>query len=1315
MNKRTCTRRIGVAVLLAVALGILLGVSQVSYSLTVQTGSFKVDLTGEKTWTVNFGVGDATSLSRTGYPANNLSLDQSLVVNLSGNIEPYFTLSADLDDSDPSYLQEFKLKMDTDNWDGVLGDFVVGGEDNFTVYNKKLLGVRLSGEVEGSGVELITGRLQGISETKVFYGKTAVADINFSLYETEEELVERGYRTNIRGLEYYDLTGKFVEGFTDPALNFLSGADLRNFLADWGLEYLEGPIDEEDSKDLTSDQFRIIDAENYYLVLLTERLSLLRSRIKSYISTYNEDLPEEEKKEYPFNEGTDYERNFLTSLQEYARFVLGDEDVELSDYEQNRFYSLGETDIEENSEEVRVFVDGEWRPVGELSGYSYLLYSDKGIIDLEFPGDFFTDLAYREVGISYKYNISGNIYMLGFSVTPNSERVYLNGELLKRNTDYSIDYETGSLMLFKSIGPEDELKVDYERARGGIGGFAEYPRNLYGARVEMESDYGLGLAMSAFQARDQISGEIPVDIPIMPNVHTVGGIEATFKKDGWNANLRASGSINEFPFDDNKRENLPNRVNSIVDLAGAGYDYRVFGHQDGFAVEGSEGWSEYGPGDGLAGNVVKDGLLVDNYLLLAANSGVTTINLEGDSPFDRAVNWNSYYDPAGLKGVESLSIASDGERVWVGTSSGLVEAKVADLEDEDPWDSRGTADFADVEISDLAYFGDYLWVGTPDGLYVFDPEEGELVDPDPRLPEEVVDLAPGDDFVYVVTSAGLYGFDGSLGKRTLIESSEVRAVSVSEGEVWYGTENGFSTLGRTSRYGEEEITAVLAGETVWAGSRGYKREEEYDVSVYSLLDGLKEYNSDETKIPGEDDHRFRNIDASSHTDSGVAIEGSLDKSFKLWSREFYFSTGFGYVQPTYSEIGRFEERDSLSADFTAGGELLDGLEVELSQGYSLSELTAAETGPLVTDTALLLIWDGFVKTDAELYWQTKGEKSRTLGVELFGSRSFWDGGLSLSLGLSGLEERDMEDDTSILSASLTSSLSVKPLEGVNATLNYSYPLNFDPFTVKGQEKMTWTFSASRGVPLGADYGVKFQLNGKGNADDLITEGEVDYSNSTELSLDFDKVTLGAVKLTTGSTLGWNTSRSKNEFLGEFSGELNVSDLSTRLSVSRKMVLPTESELVKFVDGIAGSLSYSMDGVSPKLSYGLDSTSLTHPSYGSKTEVSGKVNLTASWQPIPSVNNEVKLGLKYKDEKGFSYTFADVVDWKAIDELTPKLSVNAEYVPGTGTLDLTSKAKASYPFLGRWGLSFTSGINWGYEESGDGYFSFFGSTGLKVKF
>ncbi|MBS3766344.1 hypothetical protein KGY71_07465, partial [Candidatus Bipolaricaulota bacterium] len=200
-------------------------------ALTIQTGSFRIDLGGEKTWSVKGGIGDGKSLSNVGYPKDSYSLNQTLKVDLSGEIGEVFSLSANLDDTKPGYLQKFELRMDTDNWDGVAGDVVAGDDGNFTVYNKKLLGLELDGTVEGSGVNAVAGRLQGISETRVFYGDTAEAEVEFSLYRTDAGLEEAGYEKNIRGLQYYGLDVEYVEGFTDPELEFLTGGGLTDLLA----------------------------------------------------------------------------------------------------------------------------------------------------------------------------------------------------------------------------------------------------------------------------------------------------------------------------------------------------------------------------------------------------------------------------------------------------------------------------------------------------------------------------------------------------------------------------------------------------------------------------------------------------------------------------------------------------------------------------------------------------------------------------------------------------------------------------------------------------------------------------------------------------------------------------------------------------------------------------------------------------------------------------------------------------------------------------------------------------------------------------
>lgn len=1294
---------------------ILLLVGLEAHPLTVQTESFKIKLTGKKTWTVQFGLGDGASLSRVGYPHDSFSLQQSLVVNLSGELGEYFSVTADLDDSKPGYLQKFRLSMDTDNWDGILGDFSVGQEDNFAVYNKKLLGLRLSGKVEGSQLETVLGRLQGISETEVFYGKTAETEVTFSLYETDEQLVERGYRTNIKGLEYFGLDQQYVEGFTNPTLDFLLSQGLWDFLADWGFGYLKNPIEVENSKKLSSGRFKVVSAERDFIILTSSRLSLLRSRLKDYISDYNEDKPDEDQKEYPFNENAKYELNFLRQLQEYVRLVVGEEKLQLSNYERFRFYSLEETSIEEDSLSVRVYKDGQWTSIGSLPNYNYKLFTEQGMIDLDFPQDFFSELAKKKIEVSFQYNISGNMYMLGFSVAPNSERVYLNGDLLTKNTDYTIDYETGSLLVFREIGPDDKLEVDYERARGGIGGYTEYPRNLYGFKLKMKSDYGLGLSVSAFQARDQVSGDIPPEVPIMPNVHTVAGIDGNYQRNGWGINFQVSGSINEFPVDDNERQNLPNRINDVISLAESGYDLTLFAHQDGFTLLKGDNWLSYGPQDGLAGTGVSDALLIDDLVVLAVSSGVTTIELVSESPLDRAVNWESYYELAGLDDLEVLDLATDGQTVWAATDSGVVYASLTDLDEDDPWDMITQSKLDDLSVTEIVVTGDYLWLGTVQGVYLFDLVSEQLVQDDPLLTQEVVDLAVQFDNVLVATTAGISRIDQNLEPVELLTSSSVTSLAVSDEDVWYGTNSGFSKIDSSRSYGNERITAISAfEERVWAGSKGYMSQGDYDILLYLLMENLTKYSSTDTSIPGIDKNLYRNIDPAFHTDKGVAANVDLTRTFKLWSRKFFFSTEAGYRQPTYSEIGKFAEADNLVAGVSLGGELFEGFNLEASRDYSLSSLTTDESA-LVTTTSLLAEVDWFVDMSTEVYWQEEQDKTRKIGLIVQGMKGLWEDKLHLELSLSGVDKVDLRDESSLMYASLSSSVRITPIESVAFNLSYSIPFTFEPFVKEESEKLKWEFAISRGLPLRSNYGLKIQLDGKGQADDLLTSGEIDLTNQAKLSLDFDKIGLGPATLSPSTLFSWKFSGSANTITGKLSGTLNVGDLGVRLGLSRKATLPIDGQLVKIKDQVSGKVDYKLGQVKPTLSYRLGRTRLQHPTYGRQTQYTGNLAFSSDWRLFTNLQNKVRVGVDYESESGFSYKVLDRVNWEIIANLTPQLSFDLDYSPSTEKLDLTAKAEASYPFSNMWGFSFTSGLNWGMKESGDSYTSFFGSTGLKVTF
>ena len=249
--------------------------------LTVQTGSLNLNVSGEKTWGLNFGLGNGESLSRRGYPDNSINLEQSLTVKVEGRIDPYISLNIDLDDSKPNYLQKFDLRLKAGNWEALLGDFTLGGEKVFTVYNKDVRGINLQGKLGRFELNASLARVMGLSKTKVFYGHSAEDERIFSYKENDEERTP--YRRNIEGLYFYGLEKEYVEGFTEPSVLFPEEQSLRSFLVDWGLGYLEEKIKEEPSKPLLSGQFKpLITDETDYLLLMREINNLIRSFNKNF-------------------------------------------------------------------------------------------------------------------------------------------------------------------------------------------------------------------------------------------------------------------------------------------------------------------------------------------------------------------------------------------------------------------------------------------------------------------------------------------------------------------------------------------------------------------------------------------------------------------------------------------------------------------------------------------------------------------------------------------------------------------------------------------------------------------------------------------------------------------------------------------------------------------------------------------------------------------------------------------------------------------------------------------------------------------------
>ena len=1297
----------------------LLLVPNLAQAVKIQTGSFDLDIDLTKSWTLKFGAGDPRSLSSLGYPANDISLSQALTVSAKGNITPIFSIDADLSDRKPGYLQSFALRMDTDNWDGLLGDFTAGGEDTLGIYNKKLKGIRLEGNLLDTRVQAIASRIEGISKTKVFYGRSTEDEVTFSLTPTEAPWEKKTYRENIKGLQYYSLNREYVKGFTEPSLSIDTVQDLWSLLENWGLGYLKGQIEKEPSAKLGENKFAVVGEQVGFgnLVLLTPTLELIRSRIRQYITAYNEDEPDREKK-YPFNEGTDYEKKFLTRFAGYVSLSISEDQFPLLSYKQERFYYLGHSAVEEESISVEVKLDGDWNPLEDLEDYRYRLYPEPGIIELDFPSSFYTDLKGKAVKVTYRYEVGGNVFMLGFSIAPGSEKVYLNGSLLTRGTDYTIDYETGSLIFFRDIGSDDTIRIDYERARGGLGGFAEYKRNLYGLTIRRSPQEGFDLSYSFFRASDVASFPLPPENRTMPNDHTIVGFEGKVEEGPWSSQFQLVGSLNQFPFDDNERKNAPNQVNDIFVLEYRGSKLVLFAHQNGLTVYDGKDWSTYGTSDGMAGSTVYEVIRAGDQLFFATGSGITVLTLSGESPFDRAVNWKSYYEDGGLPSSEVFSLWSEESKLWAGTSSGLVSVGISSLDQPEAWKIEVQSQLENSQVRHLVKYNQRLWLGTPAGLYVYNPQDEGLKARSEFKDDFIRDLLVGDGDLYTVSPGGVYRVPPGDEASKLLVSGTVTSLGYNLERLWYGTGDGFFALGSSDRIGRGKVTEIAGdGGKLWISS--YKpvqqSEGEYRLNLFEFEDGsLTTYTTENTGIKPQDQDLYMDISYRGHLDRGVFFQGSLSRKLDFLPWAARMESDFALRQPSYTPIGKLERQDKM--DWGLGLHLapIKGLSVDIGRSYQFSLAKGPDYSPNIVDrvSASYSPWRFDTELSRKVVSGTKQVLSLSSSVQTHLFRKL----INWKFGLKGHNTSREDRPWYQTSFALLNSISIVPAQGLSIKLNYTQPI-----TVVGSpvytEEFQWEASYSRGFTAFGDYGVKVNLDGNGkygNPLDLLVPEE--QRNKATAKFRFDQIDAGIAKLSPYFNIAWQNQGSSYTLSGKATTHATISEFETRSSLTHKISGRWATQRRETKDTISGSLSLvAPPPFDPELEFSLGRTSLTHPGFQPRDDYSGKLELSNVWNFDKGRKNTTVLGISYSSDEGFSYKFNNNLSWKIIPGFTPSLEFGGSYGTKDNSLEATALTSFSYQFRKHWNISVKAGLNLNDRPGQQLRTGSYGTLGLEASF
>ena len=401
-------------------------------------------------------------------PASTTEIEQKLQVQVRGKIGEKIQVNVDYDDTaSPSEQQKISLVYKGEE-DEIIQEVALGDlklalpKTEFTSYSKSLFGVRVKAKWHSFHLMGIGSITKGISEVKTFTGKTTTE---------EKEILDTGYIKRTYFKIFFDQEEKYPPEIYGP-FSYTSGS-------------LEIWIDDQDGTNNTSATWMEVAG-------LT-----LDGEVDTYSGWF--DL------QYPGQDYTvDYTRgvvkfnrsigeNFIIALSykdsEGARhpesgyyMIMKGQDERYYRYRFWNFYYLGSQKIDRDSftfqiKDLSGNVVYDWENPEDYPDYEVSVDFDFGIVEIFNPETPISwETYYRPFPEAYpptslhryslftQYSHVVEIYLLHPDVVPESERVYVDGKLLKRDEDYIIDYPSGYLSFVDPdvIGPDTKIRVEYE-------------------------------------------------------------------------------------------------------------------------------------------------------------------------------------------------------------------------------------------------------------------------------------------------------------------------------------------------------------------------------------------------------------------------------------------------------------------------------------------------------------------------------------------------------------------------------------------------------------------------------------------------------------------------------------------------------------------------------------------------------------------------------------------------------------------------------------------------------------------------------------
>lgn len=1076
--------------------------------IVADESQFDVDLEGRKTWTIRYGLGHPIGLATSGLSPGQLTLDQTLTVDILGEALSVLTIEAHYNDQLPETMQSLALYLDTEHLDGVLGDFTFGSVPDFTAYNKKMKGLQLEYLIGDAVLTAVVSKTEGVSETVVFVGQTAHAEIEYSVRMNDESEDVAPYRRNLNGLVAYPLEALYAEDFSSIHFQFAASPSLRSVFSLYEVEFLFDAVASEPQLEMKSQDYRVLDAGAQVLLLQRDPVFLIRERLRDLIDEYNEqfELTGSEAKKYPFTAGTEYELSFLSEVAPFAQLVVDDIVYPFGTAERQRFYDLGHSDVRANTALIEVSTDGRtFESVASfrLPDYKVTLHEDAGVLECDFPSSFYTPSS--SLRAAFDYAVSEGAFMLGLSLIPGSERVRLNSEPLVRDVDYMIDYEVGMLFMLLELTDTDVLEVDYELYAGGFGAASDYASYFYGLTLDLPISDSLTIRGNLLQLADAAGTAADSErVRTMPNRHTIAGVQADISLEDFTADVLVGYNQDRFPFDDNERTHETNELNTIA----VGEGYVFFGHHAGVTVNDDGNWQTYGPESGLSSQVVQAIGVGDGIIYLGTDAGLTLVHLDGASPFDRAGNWTRYFVDDGLPDPSVTAILVHDGTVWIGTQAGLVSMPDDGSEPFEHWTKLRSDDFDKLPpVTAFAATDDILYIGTGGGVYVYDVSEDRLNLISGTDTYAVNDLTLVNETLYVASNRGLRGFRNGSGMGWLLLGQPVYSVAHANDTLYYGL--GTGVVAQRSGESSEKLAGwrvsamERADDGVWIGTHA---SETYEMTVWLVSEGEQAFPELTTGISGVDPYAFIDSSASEHTVTGWVARAA----FRHNADDYTLSGVVESHPPTFRSIGSFRRADStgwtLSGDFSLGRQG----HLRVDHDYRLTD-QLGETPRDRMGNGLSLEWsfgDGPEWMAAIQHVRTN--ETDTLGTESTGEltasfsvhESFFRDALDLQLSWDRYNSTSDRWDEQWQRETLSLSFDWQFYRTLSTSGSWSRPIRRAEDDLSGSEHLNWNWDWSTSLSF-ADLDVEYSADWSR----ILFEEAGDLAHNAEMRLDVESFTL----------------------------------------------------------------------------------------------------------------------------------------------------------------------------------------------------------------